>query len=447
MAVTKKKMQDQNELHEEGAIYDFLKTIKRYCPNLFKMFRDCKVDQRDQRYITYYVGTILIMLFFKYAFSIISMHGMTREFGYSKVIQNILQLSGQKNLNELPHYQTVNDFLAEFTPVFLENIRYKIIYGIIRSNQFYQYRLNKKYWVVIVDATQLYGGKRQINDRCIRHRHKKGTEEENSTYHTIVLEAKLLLCGTNVALSILSEFVENTPEENEQCKPTSNEQFKQDCELKAFKRMAKNLKKKFPRLPICIVADALYNCGSVMDICRENIWEYIFRFKDGTIRSISEEVEALKASAEKVGTDPLTPLDRVEFINEIDFGGRKVNYLRAANKEVEQKKSKKETRGRKKTKKNDVNPVTFQWITSLSLTKKLAIKVALTGRARWKIENEGFNRQKHWSGNITHLCSWDEKAIKNHYLMMQIVEIFRQLYEMLTYTANGISRTFGLMLY
>lgn len=27
------------------------------------------------------------------------------------------------------------------------------------------------------------------------------------------------------------------------------------------------------------------------------------------------------------------------------------------------------------------------------------------GRKRWKIENEGFNRQKNWQGDITHACS------------------------------------------
>ena len=127
MAVTKRNMLDQNDQHGERAIYDFLKTIKRYCPDLIKMLRGCKDDQRDQRYIKYSIGTILIMLFFKYALSIISMHGMTREFCYREAIQNLLQLSKQENLNELPHYQTVNDFLVGFTPVFLENVRYKII--------------------------------------------------------------------------------------------------------------------------------------------------------------------------------------------------------------------------------------------------------------------------------------------------------------------------------
>ncbi len=41
----------------------------------------------------------------------------------------------------------------------------------------------------------------------------------------------------------------------------------------------------------------------------------------------------------------------------------------------------------------------FQWLTSIRITKESAEKTAEEGRKRWKIENEGFNRQKNWQGN------------------------------------------------
>ena len=40
---------------------------------------------------------------------------------------------------------------------------------------------------------------------------------------------------------------------------------KQDCELKAFKRLAEKIKKRFPRLPIQILLDGLYPNGPVME--------------------------------------------------------------------------------------------------------------------------------------------------------------------------------------
>ena len=66
----------------------------------------------------------------------------------------------------------------------------------------------------------------------------------------------------------------------------TEEQIKQDCESKAFIRLAAKIKKSFPRLPICIVADGLYVSEKVMNICKENDWDFIIRYKEGCAKSI-----------------------------------------------------------------------------------------------------------------------------------------------------------------
>ena len=72
----------------------------------------------------------------------------------------------------------------------------------------------------------------------------------------------------------------------------------------------------------------------------------------------------------------------------------------------------------------------FAWITSFGITEKNALKLVGAGRNRWKIENQGFNRQKRWQGNIEHACSYNENAQKCHYLMEQIADFMKQLYEL-----------------
>lgn len=54
----------------------------------------------------------------------------------------------------------------------------------------------------------------------------------------------------------------------------------------------------------------------------------------------------------------------------------------------------------------------FQWITSFKVTERNAEKTAGTRGLRWKIENERFNRQKNWDGDITHACSHNANALK-----------------------------------
>ena len=93
-----------------------------------------------------------------------------------------------------------------------------------------------------------------------------------------------------------------------------------------------------------------------------------------------------------------------------------------------------------KTIKGKVIRTEFQWLTNIRITIKNAKKIASAGRKRWKIENEGFNRQKNWQGDITHACSWDSNAMKNHYLMMQISDMIKQLYEWFYLKANEIKK-------
>ena len=90
--------------------------------------------------------------------------------------------------------------------------------------------------------------------------------------------------------------------------------------------------------------------------------------------------------------------------------------------------------------KGKAKPMTFQWITNIEITQKNALKIARTGRLRWKIENDGFNRQKNWQADITHACSWNEWALKNHYLMQQISDFMKQLYEHYVLNRLGIKK-------
>ena len=87
-------------------------------------------------------------------------------------------------------------------------------------------------------------------------------------YHCDVLEAKIYF-GEKVIVSIGSEFIENNGEDAQRQKNMSPEEVKQDCETKAFERLVKKIKAKYPRLPITLLVDSLYASDNVMNICRE----------------------------------------------------------------------------------------------------------------------------------------------------------------------------------
>ena len=105
--------------------------------------------------------------------------------------------------------------------------------------------------------------------------HGKNTEHEIRDYYQAVLEARLCPLGTSVALSIGSEFMSNEPQGSR-----TDEDYKQDCEQKAFYRLVGRLRKEYPRLPMCFLGDSLYAQGPVMHFILENKCDFILRYKD-----------------------------------------------------------------------------------------------------------------------------------------------------------------------
>ena len=395
---------------ENNPIVECNKIQNRFCPELFSMFGKVK-DPRHQSYVEYSARVMLGTMYYKSIAGIPSMQEMTRAFNDERICRNLYCFMGEDAKEYLPHGVTENEFLEKLDPKELENIQQNIVYSMIRRKTFENARVFKK-WQVIVDATELDEGYQKKNNYYLSRCYNRNEENEFVKYHRSVLEAKIYF-GDNLVCSIASETIENSDAYVNQ----TDEAVKQDCESKAFLRLAAKIKKKFPRLPIIITADGLYVTKKVLQICQEYHWDYIIRYKEGSASSIAKEYRALPEK-EIIGTD-------IEYQNKIMFNDFDVNLIYYREKRI---------------KKDEEKETEFAWITSIEITKSNAKKIVSAGRNRWKIENQGFNRQKHWQGNIKHACSWNERAQKNHYLMEQIADFMKQLYEHFFLEKNEIKK-------
>lgn len=395
---------------EQNPIVECNKIQKRFYPELFTRFEEVN-DPRHQSYIEYSIKTMLGTLYYKCIGGISSMREMTSKFNEETVVKNLYSFIGDEEQIYMPHGVTINELLEKLEPTELENIQKDLVYTMIRRKTFDSAKVLKK-WQVIVDATELDEGYKKKNEGYLSRCYNKGETTEFTKYHRSILEAKIYF-GNNLVCSIASEPIENSEEYINQ----SEEVIKQDCESKAFVRLAAKIKKRFPRLPIVITADGLYVTKRVLQICKDYKWDYIIRYKEGSASSIAKEYRALPEK-EKVGTN-------IEYQNNIMFQELDVNLIYLKEKKMD----------------NEEEKVTkFAWITSIKITKNNAKKIVSAGRDRWKIENQGFNRQKHWQGNIEHAYSWNERAQKNHYLMEQIADFMKQLYEHFYLKKNEIKK-------
>lgn len=373
---------------EINVLEEVITIINQYFPELIKKFEGL-TDLRHQSYVTYKMKVIFMVRLLGLMCEIKSMHELTRDLNTDEAIKNIAQICGLE-LEEIPHCDTINDIFRNIKVSEIEEIRKYMIVKMIRNKMLEKYKIRGRYYHVIIDGTGLAASRKKYNKNCLVKNKTDKKGKEYKEYSTYVLEAKLVV--GDMVFSIGSEFVENEEEDVD----------KQDCETKAFKRLAKKIKKEYPRLKIVISGDALYASKPVMDICKANGWKYIIRFKEGAIPSLYREFETI------VKTDNESKKSNYSYVTGLDYQENKTNIIKYTN----------------------TNKGTeFVYITDLSISNRNIEATINIGRKRWKIENEGFNIQKNGTFDIGHLYSKDSTAIKVHYLMIQIAHIIRQLLE------------------
>lgn len=112
-------------------------------------------DPRNQSYITYTQADLVYMGIIKiYAVSIA--WGRRKNFNEENYIATLQILSGNRSLEEIPHYDTLNYYLEKLSPENLSELRKKMVKSLIKGKQFNRNRLSGKYWRIILDGTGLF---------------------------------------------------------------------------------------------------------------------------------------------------------------------------------------------------------------------------------------------------------------------------------------------------
>ena len=401
----RKREKRERKKHDRG-IVDFMMVTNHFFHSLKEWILEMD-DPRNQSYTTYTQADLTYLAILKNICGQHSMREMEENFNKDTCIDTLRILSGNQNLDEMPHYDTLNYYLERLSPECLSELRKKMVTSLIRGKQFNRSRLQGKYWRVILDGTGLFYFKEKHCENCLVTTKKTEDGKSIKLYYHKVLEAKIVL-SDNVIISLGTEFIEN---ENEDVN-------KQDCEINAAKRLLKRIKKEHPKLPICIQGDALYATEPMMHLCREYHWEYIFTQKDTRQKVLGESFEWIKCGEDAIRKEGICKeKGSVFYANHVEEVAGKSEIMNVYEYEYEVK-----------DKDGNKQKIRFQWVTSLELSDKNIEEMVLAGRGRWKIENEGFNNQKNGLYRIEHLNSKNSNAMKNHYLLTQISDILMQIY-------------------
>lgn len=396
-----------------------IKTIQHFVPDFWPALAHVR-DSRNPDLITYSIQEEILVGILLFMLKTESRRNVKYKLGSSAAFIKNIRCIGERFYpgtdfpDTLLHGDTLDYGLNGVPPEDIHGLRVLVINALLRKRCFEDFRLFG-FYTISIDGTGALVFETKHCDHCL----KKTRDGEVLYYYHSILEAKLTL-GNVFAFSIGTEFIENEKENVS----------KQDCELKAFYRLAKRLKADFPQLPICLQLDGLYAAEPVFKICEQNRWRYLITFKEGSIPTVFKEYETLKTLAPRQQTTLSHPQEgwhrRYRWINEIDYEGRKLNVL-----ECDERWKDAPDKDRH-----------FVFLSGWPVDESNVPTLTEGGRNRWTIETS-FNMQKNGGYGLEHAFSESNVAMKNFYVLMQIAHTFNQLLEKGSLLRERIKLTMG----
>jgi len=291
--ISNRKCEYKNEEEERSARLDAVShQVKAYrwtLPILLKRLSKIK-DPRNPKKVRHKITVLMIYGILCFAFQMASRREATREMTRPMFMANLRKLFPE--LEDLPHHDTLARILDRIDVNEIEQAHIEMSRHLIRSKKFERYLIAGCYPIAI-DGTQKFTRAQLWDLECLERkiRTKKKDEddaqepEEKKQYYVYVLEANLAF-QNGMVIPLLSEVLSYTAGDDKK--------NKQDCEQRAFKRLAERLKKCFSHLPIMVLLDGLYPNGPVMALCRKNNWDFMIVLQDDSLPLVWEEIEDLK---------------------------------------------------------------------------------------------------------------------------------------------------------
>lgn len=316
-------------------------------------------------------------------------------FRTAPLLENLNRATGTR-MEGVEAPDTLDYFLGRLPSSELPELLHRMVQRLLRMKCLEAFRM-RGHVLVAVDATGLWKFNRRHCEHCLTQQH-----EDRTTYYHMALEAKLVT-SSGMTLSLMTEFIENeTPGTD-----------RQDCELKAFYRLARALKVAFPQLRICLLLDGLYLCEPVLKVCRSHRWAYVATFKEGRLPERWREYLRLRdlvPEARRRIDFPTGVRQDFAWVPGLDLGEERTNVLECRETAL------------------TGTETTYVWGTNFDLKEATVGTIANEGgRLRWKIENEGFNEQKNGGYRLEHAYSQNLEKAKNYYLLLQIAQLLEQL--------------------
>ena len=256
-------------------------------------------------------------------------------------------------------------------------------------------------YLVTLDGSRYFSSELVSCEHCL-----STTKDGIERHHHDILQAAIVHPDKRVVLPLAPEFIRNSDGKG-------GEYEKQDCEINAGHRMLERLRSDYPRMAAIIVADSLYSKQPFVEKLTAGRFSFLLVAKPGDHKSLFQDVDGLRRGDlldrhhtvhrgerreyEWVTGVPLNGSPDSPLINFIQFriveDSGKVNYRNA-------------------------------WVTDLVPTTDNIVQLVRAGRARWKIENEGFNTLKNQGYHLKHNFGHGDRHLSEALFVVNLLAFF-----------------------
>ena len=320
-------------------------------------------------------------------------------------------------IESMPHADTLYRLLENIDVSQIENTLIELFRKFIRNKKFKNFLFNGRY-LFAIDGTQKHVSDTQWDEKWLKKTFNKSTDKEKVKYSVYVLECVFVL-DNGITLPLYSEFLDN--------EDYIEGENKQDSELKAFYRLAKRIKKDFPKLKISLTLDGIFANGQVIQMLRQYKWDFMIAFKRGSIPTLFDEAEELmhievEDNNNTVECEWGNQEQIIMWINDVEYicsdkkkKAVKVHVVKCIEKGFKEERNTGEIK----------ETVTkYVWISDKKLTSKNVLKRAnFMGRYRWCIENN-FLVLKTSAYGYEHFYAFSWNAMKGYHYLLNIGRFF-----------------------
>lgn len=377
--------------------------LRHYFPRFVDWLKALRDPRKRPELCTYPVEYVLMTALLMFCGQCGSRRRLGRKLVGGRMGGNIWRLIGRAYSDVTLHTDTMNNVMSELDPQELEKL-IAAVFTELRTRRVLDHFRFDGMLTVAVDATQVFSSKKPHCDHCT-HQTSNGV----TTFFHNVLAAKVVT-AIGLVVPLAFEFIENPGKEYD----------KQDCEKKAWRRLAAKIRGLFPRLKINLVGDGLYAEEPTFNECEEAGWNFMITLTDKDLPTVNAQLPT----------------------NRDDWTGTRSRRVTGRNKPVNSKAVRRTVRWKtpvtyhgqivhviemEETDKEGNRVYYNKWITNVKPNEQNALDLAQTGRLRWRIENEGTNTQKNGGYEMGHLYGTKERAWKNYYLVLQIGQLLNDL--------------------